>query len=63
MCLLSSVAYVIEIKRSLVPLILVAFSTVKAKTGFLMWRWVLCSVGKLTQLPESKDHSPSIVVC
>lgn len=59
-CLLSSVAYIIEIKRSLVSLILVMFSTVRAKTGFLMWEWVLHSVRKLTQLPERKDHSPSI---
>lgn len=59
---LSNVAYVIEIKMSLVPLILVVFSTVTAKRGCLMWRWVLRSMGKLTQLPKSKDHSPSIDV-
>lgn len=61
-CLLSSVAYVIEMKRSLVSLILVMFGTVRARTGFLMWRWMLLSVGKLTQLLERKDHSPSIAV-
>lgn len=61
-CLLSSVVYVVEMKRSLVSLILVTFGTVRAKTGFLMWRWVLRSVGKLTQLLERKDHSPSIAM-